>query len=106
MIRKLARFLLKYLEDAVPDNEMADLRMPMFHEGDLVERAHPRRPHVLLDMVPQKALIVDVSFIRGSWRYDVLLDGQLWQGISANIVESDWRLTENDSVNDATDHSN
>ena len=80
--------------------------MPLFEEGDLIENVHPDRPHVLLDLNSSKALIVGVSFQRGMWFYDVLLEGQLWKHVSSSVVESDWRLSPDPSCNDATEQSN
>jgi len=105
VLKRLAGFVVRYLESKIPDYEPSDLRLPLFSEGDLIENVHPNRPHVLLDMNSKKALIVGVTFRRHSWHYDVLLDGTLWKHVSANIVESDWRLSPDASCNDTTEQS-
>jgi len=80
--------------------------MPLFHEGDLIENVHPKRPHILVDMNGRKALIVGVARRNNDWFYDVLLDGELHRHVSASIVESEWSLSVNNPINDATEQSN
>ena len=106
MIKKLIRYLAYYLDELIPDVEPANLRLPAFNEGDLIENVHPDRPHVLLDLSPQKALIVRVYPSRGAWVYDVLVEGTLYDGVSSQLVESDWKLSPSTAINDATEQSN
>lgn len=98
--------MLHKVDNLIPDQEIAGLRMPAFHVGDLIENVHPTRPHILLDNIRQKALIVDVGHNEVGWCYDILLDGVLWPSVSAKIVESTWRLSTDDPIIDATEQCN
>ena len=98
-------YVLMKLDSRFPDIEPADLRIPAFNTGDLIESSR-RRPHPLLDTQKNKALIVDVYHLRGNWAYDVLLDSELWSGVSASIVEADWKLSPTENDNELVDLSN
>ena len=106
MIKRLIRYLARQFDEMVPDLEPSEFRKPALHEGDLIENVHSERPHVLLDINPQKALIVRVYPLRGAWVYDVLVEGTLYDGVSSHLVESDWRLSPNAVSNDTTEQSN
>lgn len=97
---------MRYIDNLIPDQEIAGIRMPLFYEGDLIENVHPHRPHVLLDMNCRKALIVGVAFKGDNWFYDVLLDGELHKHVSANIVEAEWSLNGDNPINDVIEQSN
>jgi len=93
MLTRVLKYILSKLDSRFPDCEPSDLGfLPAFGPGDLVE-ARPKRHHVLLDANAKKALIVDVYSKDGTWAYDVLLDGVLWTGVGASIVEADWKLS-------------
>ena len=100
-------YILMKLDSRLPDIEPADLRIPAFNVGDLIESSSRRhRHHPLLDTQKNKALIVDVYPLRGNWAYDVLLDSELWTGVSASIVEADWKLSPTGNDNELVDLSN
>tara|TARA_Y100001938_G_C8005652_1_gene387166 strand:- start:164 stop:484 length:321 start_codon:yes stop_codon:yes gene_type:complete len=105
MLRTVLKGLAHYIDRMIPDREIAGLDMPAFLEGDLIENIHPTRPHILLDSSPSKALIVDVVWVNGQWCYHVLLNGAVWENVSASIVEHSWRLSRGTAVNDETEQS-
>ena len=98
--------MMHKVDSLVANQEIAGLRMPAFHVGDLIENVHPTRPHVLLDNIRQKALIVHVDHNEVGWCYDIFLDGVLWPSVSAKIVESTWRLSTDVTVIDTTEQCN
>ena len=106
MIKQILRYIINRIDRLIPDQEVADLGLPYFHVGDLIENVHPTRPHVLLDNVYQKALIIGVRLNEVGWCYDILLDGALWTGVSAKIVEGTWRLSTSAAIIDTTEECN
>jgi hypothetical protein len=108
VLKKLIKYAVRYLDATFPCLEPAELRLPLFSEGELIESARPSRPHVLLDIKPQKGLVVR-SYPgprHCPWVYDVLLDGVLFEGVSSHLVEADWRPCPKGVNNDATEQSN
>lgn len=106
MLKKLVKYVIRHLDALIPDPEPTELRRPLFSEGELIESVRSSRPHVLLDMNPQKGLVVRSYPGKVTWVYDVLLDGVLFVGVSSHLVEADWRLCPKGVNNDATEQSN
>jgi hypothetical protein len=82
---KSLRFISRALQRLIPDREIADLGIPEFDVGDLIEETSSAR-------TPRRGLIVNQRTGRfgEGWTYDVLMESQVWSSVSESILSEGW----------------